>query len=84
MVIEVERTYNKRQIDKILRQITPQKMFDANRFAGQVAWDEDPLEYQKRIRNEWNQITFYLDIPLVTFDNDFRNIEELRLILLKI
>ena len=54
MVIEVERTHSKSQVDKMLRQITPQKLFDARRFAGQVAWEEDPLEYQKRIRNEWN------------------------------
>jgi len=54
MVIEIERKQTKHQINKMLGQITPQKLFDANRFAGQVKWEEDPLQYQKRIRNEWN------------------------------
>jgi hypothetical protein len=54
MIIELEKKYNPREMDKMLRKMKSKKLFDARRFAGKILWEEDPLVYQKRVRNEWN------------------------------
>jgi hypothetical protein len=54
MVVVIEKKYDKRKINKQIKAIKPTKIFDAKKFAGKIIWNEDPEEYQKRIRNEWN------------------------------
>jgi len=54
MVVIVERKYNKKKINQQIRDLKPSKIFDPKKFAGKIKWDEDPLDYQKRIRNEWD------------------------------
>ena len=54
MVVVIEKKYDKQQIDRLLNEIKPVKIFDANKFVGKIQWDEDPVAYQKRVRNEWN------------------------------
>jgi len=56
MVLIVDKKkYNKSKIDKQIKELKPAKVFDAKKFAGKILWEEDPLVYQKRLRNEWNQ-----------------------------
>lgn len=54
ITIEVEKEYHKAEVDKKLSRRKSKKLFDARRFAGRIAWKEDPLAYQKRIRDEWD------------------------------
>jgi hypothetical protein len=54
MVVVIEKQYDKRKINKLIGNLKPVKVFDAKKFAGKVNWEEDPVEYQKRIRNEWD------------------------------
>jgi hypothetical protein len=54
MVVVIEKKYDKRKINKLIGDLKPVKVFDAKKFAGKVNWEEDPVEYQKRIRNEWD------------------------------
>ena len=54
MIIELEKKYNPREMDKMLRKMKSKKLFDSRRFAGKILWGEDPLVYQKRVRNEWD------------------------------
>jgi hypothetical protein len=54
MVIVIEKTHSKKEIDKLISKYKPVKTFDAKKFAGKIKWDEDPVQYQKRIRNEWD------------------------------
>lgn len=54
MVVELRKKYNPREADKMLRKMKPAKLFDSRRFAGKILWSEDPLVYQKRVRNEWD------------------------------
>ena len=54
MVVVIEKKYDKQKIDKLLNEIKPVKIFDAKKFAGKIQWNEDPVTYQKRLRNEWN------------------------------
>jgi hypothetical protein len=54
MVIEIEKKYHKGKVDKELRQLKSRKLFDAKHFAGRISWKEDPLAYQKRVRDEWD------------------------------
>jgi hypothetical protein len=54
MVIELEKKYNPREMDKLLRKMKSKKIFDSRCFAGKILCDEDPLIYQKRVRNEWD------------------------------
>ncbi|GHV09926.1 hypothetical protein FACS1894162_1760 [Bacteroidia bacterium] len=54
MVVVIEKKYNQQKINKLMGEFKPVKIFDASKFAGKIEWGEEPLEYQKRIRNEWN------------------------------
>jgi hypothetical protein len=54
MVVTIEKEYDKKKINELMKQFKPSKVFDAKKFAGKIKWDEDPLAYQKRIRNEWS------------------------------
>lgn len=53
MVVTLEKN-DVKKIDKIITSIKPAKLFNALKFAGKISWEEDPLLYQKRARNEWN------------------------------
>ncbi|NLJ01064.1 MAG: hypothetical protein GX371_07950 [Bacteroidales bacterium] len=54
MIIELEKKYNQRQVDKMLSKMQPNKAFDSRRFAGKINWKENPLLYQKQVHNEWD------------------------------
>ncbi|GHU62002.1 hypothetical protein FACS1894123_02230 [Bacteroidia bacterium] len=54
MVVVIEKKYDRKKINKLIEALKPVKVFDASKFAGKINWNEDPLAYQKRIRNEWN------------------------------
>lgn len=49
-----EKKYNKNKIDKQIKEFKPTKEFKSKKFAGKILWEEDPLAYQKRIRDEWD------------------------------
>ena len=54
MVITVNRETNIQDIDNIILSLKPQKVLCSKMFLGKIKWGEDGLEYQKRIRNEWD------------------------------
>ena len=54
MVITVNRETNHQEIDDMLSRLKPLKQFRSSMFLGKIKWGEDGLEYQKRIRNEWD------------------------------
>jgi hypothetical protein len=54
MVITVKKDTNYQEIDKILSGLKPRKQFCSKLFLGKIKWGEDALEYQKRIRDEWD------------------------------
>ena len=54
MVITVKKDTSNQEVDKILLSLKPRKQFRSKMFLGKIKWGEDGLEYQKRIRNEWN------------------------------
>jgi len=53
MVIEIKKAMTKADMQKALAQLPPRKSLDARRFLGTVKWSEDPVAYQKRLRDEW-------------------------------
>ena len=56
MTIIIKQGSGKKEIEKALSQLKPKrkKGFDAKKYAGKVQWNEDPLEFQKKLRNEWD------------------------------
>ena len=54
MIIKVNKHHDKQKLDEALRKLKPAKLFKASRHFGKVKWNEDALDYQKRIRGEWN------------------------------
>ena len=54
MVITIEKSMKSKDIEKLLQNLKPRKLFHAQRFLGKVKWNEDALAYQKRIRNDWD------------------------------
>jgi hypothetical protein len=54
MVLRINKIKSTQDLDDVLRKVKPVKKLDAKRYLGKVKWNEDPLEYQKRLRNEWD------------------------------
>jgi hypothetical protein len=54
MVITIKKDTNNQEIDKLLLGLKPRKQFTSKMFLGKIKWEEDALEYQKRIRDEWD------------------------------
>lgn len=54
MIIKANKYRDKKKLDEALRKIKPAKSFKASNHLGKVKWNEDALEYQKRIRGEWD------------------------------
>jgi len=54
MTTIIKRIRSAKTLTDALNKVKPVKCFDAKRHLGKVKWDEDPLEFQKRIRNEWD------------------------------
>jgi len=61
MVIKINKSSDFKEIDNLLLSLQPSQHvitnppppFPAENFVGKVKWGEDALEYQKRIRDEW-------------------------------
>jgi hypothetical protein len=54
MVIKIKKETSHQEIEKILANLKPRKMFHSKMFLGKIKWEEDAIEYQKRIRDEWD------------------------------
>jgi hypothetical protein len=42
------------EIEQILFNQKSRKIFNSQNFLGKIKWGTDALEYQKKIRNEWD------------------------------
>ena len=55
MVITIDKDSDFKKTDKMLLNLMPsRKIFRSDKFLGKVKWGTDALEYQKKIRNEWD------------------------------
>jgi hypothetical protein len=54
MIIKVKKGHEKEEIDSILKGIKPRKRFNSRKYLGKVKWNEDPVAYQRRLRDEWD------------------------------
>lgn len=54
MTIEVNKIRSAKSLTAALSKVKRVKRFDAKKHLGKVIWSEDPLEYQKRVRDEWD------------------------------
>ncbi len=54
MVLIIKRTTKKRDLEKIVKDIKPKKLFKASEFCGKIKVKEDAVEIQRRLRNEFN------------------------------
>lgn len=54
MIIRVNKHKDKNKLNEALKKLKPTKVFKAYRHLGKINWNEDALEYQKRIRSEWD------------------------------
>ncbi len=54
MVLLLKKGIRKAELDKALRGIKHSKKLNARQHVGKVKWGEDALEYQKKIRSEWD------------------------------
>ena len=56
MVLVLNKGASKEEIEKVnklLNQLSSKKKLDAKRFCGVIKLKEDPLEIQRRLRDEW-------------------------------
>jgi len=54
MLIKLNKYKDKKKLDEALKTIKPKKVLHSSNHLGKVNWNEDALEYQKRIRGEWD------------------------------
>lgn len=53
MVTVIKKGSNRKEIEKALSKLRSKKKFNAYKYCGTVKLDQDPLEIQKKMRNEW-------------------------------
>ena len=53
MVTVIKKGSDKKAVEQALSKIKSKKKFDAYKYNGKVKLKEDPLEIQKRMRDEW-------------------------------
>ena len=53
MSIIIKKIRSAKTLTEALSKVKPAKRFDAKKHLGKVKWDENPLEFQKKLRNEW-------------------------------
>jgi hypothetical protein len=54
MVLTLKKGMDKNKFNEELKKLKQTKKLDAKRYLGKVKWNEDALEYQKKLRNEWD------------------------------
>lgn len=54
MVLTVKKGMSKKKLNEALGNWKRTKKLDAKRHLGKVKWEEDALEFQKRLRDAWN------------------------------
>lgn len=55
MLIKTGKKIDKKKLKNALKETSKKKVFQAKKHKGTVEWDEEPLAYQKRIRQEWDE-----------------------------
>ncbi len=53
MTVEITKDMTKDEIEKKLSSLKSQKKFNPYKYLGKVKWNENAIEYQKKLRNEW-------------------------------
>lgn len=53
MVTVIKKGTDKKEIEKALSSLKSKKKFDAYKYCGTIKLNEDPLEIQKRMKDEW-------------------------------
>jgi len=53
MVTVIKKGTNKKDLEKALANLSTPKKLNARKYQGVIKLDEDPLQVQKRLRNEW-------------------------------
>ncbi len=54
MILTIKKGMDQHKINEVLRKLTQKKKLVAKRHLGKVKWQMDALEYQKKLRNEWD------------------------------
>jgi hypothetical protein len=54
MLIKTKKGNTGKKLDDKIRSIKPVKVFKSSDHYGKVNWEEDPVVYQKKKRNEWD------------------------------
>ena len=54
MVLTITKGMGRKKLNEAIRKMKHTKKLDAKRHLGKVKWNEDALEFQERLRNEWN------------------------------
>jgi hypothetical protein len=52
-VTTIKKGTKRMELDKALQNINSGKSLDAKKYSGIIKLEEDPIEIQKRLRNEW-------------------------------
>lgn len=52
MTIKLSNTATKSEIADQLKQLKPAKKLDIGKYVGKLKWGQDPLDYQRQLRDE--------------------------------
>jgi hypothetical protein len=55
MVITIKKGDSKKTIERKLSKLSKKKGFPAHKFLGKIKVDGDPLEIQRKMRDEWEE-----------------------------
>jgi hypothetical protein len=52
MLITIRKDTDKQELERLLADLKPRKVFHSKKFLGKLKWGEDACQYQKKLRNE--------------------------------
>lgn len=54
MTIKIDPNSSEKAIQAALKKVRSTKKLNAAKYFGKIKWDEDPLTFQRSLRDEWN------------------------------
>lgn len=54
MLVEITKKTGLAKINEALKKLKPNKQFNAKKHCGKVKWEDDGVNYQKKMRDEWD------------------------------
>lgn len=54
MIVIIGKSAGKKKLNEELKKIKHSKVFNASKYSGKIIWNDDPVLYQRNLRDGWD------------------------------